>query len=194
MIRKFAFGAQFVRTFIILILLVASTASIGYAGPDAVYRAGPGDVLFISIWKDQALSKAVTVLPDGAIAFPLVGVVHVAGKSIGQIQELLTQKITPYIPKPVLTVEIQQVNSMLIYVIGKVNHPGRFAINTNIDVLQALATAGGFNSFAERDEVKIFRKQNGKVRIFNFDYDDIANGQALETNIVLQAGDVILVP
>jgi len=193
MSRKIDSRAQCVRI-VILLAIMATSTGIGYADPDAIYRAGPGDVLFISVWKDQALSKSVTVLPDGAISFPLVGVVHVAGKSIGQIQELLTQKITPYIPKPVLTVEIQQVNSMLIYVIGKVNHPGRFVINANIDVLQALATAGGFNSFAERDEVKIFRKQNGKVRIFNFDYDDIAKGRALETNIILEAGDVILVP
>ena len=83
---------------------------------------------------------------------------------------------------------------MLIYVIGKVNSPGRFALNTNINVLQALTMAGGLNPFAKRNDIKIFRKINGKNMIFQFEYDDVTEGKNLEQNIQLKRGDVVVVP
>jgi polysaccharide export outer membrane protein len=89
---------------------------------------------------------------------------------------------------------VGQVNSMLIYVIGKVNHPGRFVLNTNVNVLQALATAGGLNSFAKRNKIKIFRETNGETHIFPFEYDSVTEGENLEQNVMLERGDVVVVP
>ena len=93
-----------------------------------------------------------------------------------------------------LSVLVHQVNSMMVYVIGRVNKPGRFILNSNIDVMQALAMAGGLNPFAEQGNVKIFRKTLDGKKIFDFDYDDVANGKKLEQNIMLKRGDVIVVP
>jgi polysaccharide export outer membrane protein len=162
--------------------------------PVVDYVIGPGDVLDISVWKEQALTKLVTVLPDGKISFPLVGAITAGGKTLDQITQELEKKLSRFVPDLNLSVLVHQVNSNIVYVIGKVNNPGRFVLNTNIDVLQALAMAGGLNPFAEQGNIKIFREAAGGKKIFKFDYDDVAGGKKLEENIKLKRGDVIVVP
>ena len=98
------------------------------------YVIGPGDVLNISVWNNETLTKAVTVLPDGKIHFPLIGEIVVGGKTLVVLEKELKTKLHPFVPDPELSVMVGQVNSMLIYVIGKVNQPGRFALNTNVNV------------------------------------------------------------
>ena len=162
--------------------------------PVVDYVIGPGDVLDISVWKEQALTKLVTVLPDGKISFPLVGAIRAGGKTLDQLSKELETKLSRYVPDLNLSVLVHQVNSMMVYVIGKVNKPGRFVLNSNIDVMQALAMAGGLNPFAEEGNVKIFRKTIEGKKIIDFDYDDVANGKKMEQNIMLKRGDVIVVP
>jgi polysaccharide export outer membrane protein len=157
------------------------------------YRIGPGDVLNISVWKNEDLTKQVIVLPDGRIHFPLVKELSVAGVSVSELEKMLREKLTPFVPEPDLSINVAQVNSMMIYVIGKVNSPGRFAMNTNIDVLQALAVAGGLNPFAKEKEIGVFRKIDGRTTIFNFNYKEVSEGINLEQNITLKRGDVIVV-
>jgi polysaccharide export outer membrane protein len=162
--------------------------------PVVDYVIGPGDVLDISVWKEQALTKLVTVLPDGRISFPLVGAIMAGGKTLDQLSKELEKKLARFVPDLSLSVLVHQVNSMMVYVIGRVNKPGRFVLNSNIDVMQALAMAGGLNPFAEQGNVKIFREAPGGKKIFEFDYDDVANGKKLEQNIMLKRGDMIVVP
>jgi len=162
--------------------------------PVVDYVIGPGDVLDISVWKEQALTKQVTVLPDGKISFPLIGTTTAGGKTLDQLSKELEKKLARFVPDLNLSVLVAQVNSMMVYVIGRVNRPGRFILNTNIDVMQALAMAGGLNPFAEQGNVKIFREAQGGKKIFDFDYDDVAKGKKLEQNIMLQRGDMIVVP
>jgi len=161
-------------------------------GPD--YILGPGDLLDIAVWKDETLTKSVIVLPDGKISFPLIGEIKAAGRTVPQLKQEITKKISPYAPDPTISIEVRQVNSMLIYVIGRVNAPGRFSLNTNVNVLQALTMAGGANPFAKRDKIKIFRQEGGKTTIFRFKYDEVVEGTELEQNIILKKGDLIVVP
>ena len=161
-------------------------------GPD--YILGPGDLLDIAVWKDETLTKSVIVLPDGKISFPLIGEIKAAGRTVPQLKQEITKKISPYAPDPTISIEVRQVNSMLIYVIGRVNTPGRFSLNTNVNVLQALTMAGGVNPFAKRDKIKIFRQEGGKTTIFRFKYDEVVEGTELEQNIILKKGDVVVVP
>lgn len=156
------------------------------------YLIGPGDVLAISVWKEEALTKNLSVLPDGKISFPLIGEVVAAGRTVAQLKKEIATRLVRFVPDPVLSVGVQQVNSLMIYVIGRVNNPGRFELNTNINVLQALAMAGGLDSFAKRDKVKIFRRGKDKVRIYTFDYDDVSAGRNLRQNITLMRGDVVV--
>jgi len=161
---------------------------------NADYLIGPGDVLDISVWKDETLTRSVVVLPDSKISFPLIGEVIAGGKTVAQLKKEIEGKLGPYVPDIVLSLDVRQVNSMLIYVIGRVNNPGRFVLNVNVNVLQALSMAGGFNPFAKKDKIKIFRHERDKTHIFNFQYDGVVEGKNLEQNIMLKRGDVVVVP
>ncbi|MFH1973977.1 MAG: polysaccharide biosynthesis/export family protein [Pseudomonadota bacterium] len=158
------------------------------------YIIGPGDLLDISVWKDESLTRTVVVLPDGRISFPLVGQFMAAGRTLADIRQEMEGRLARYVPDVVLSLDVKQVNSLIIYVLGRINNPGRFILNTNINVMQALATAGGLNPFAKKDEIKIFRHEGSKTTIFNFDYSDVSEGEHLEQNIQLMRGDVIVVP
>lgn len=170
----------------------ASEAETRYPAPD--YTLAAGDVLDISVWKNEELTRRLTVLPDGKIHFPLIGEVLVQGKTVAQLKKEVEERLSGYVPKPVLSVIVNQVNSMLIYVLGKVNSPGRFLLQSNVNVLQGLAVAGGLNPYAERNKIKIFREEGGKTAIFDFEYDTVAKGKDLSQNVVLKRGDVIVVP
>jgi polysaccharide export outer membrane protein len=164
------------------------------AGAGGNYVIGPGDVLDISVWDNTALAKTVVVLPDGNISFPLIGEVRAGGKTVAQLKQEMEQRLSRYVTDMVLTVEVKQCNSMIVYVIGRVNNPGRFAFNSRINVLQALAMAGGLNPFAVKDDIKIFRYEGQKTEIFPFRYGEVAGGKHLDENIWLKQGDLILVP
>ncbi len=158
------------------------------------YIIGPGDVLDISVWKDESMSKLVTVLPDGKISLPLIGDILAEGKTVTALRVELNKKIEKYVPEPNLSLVVAQVNSMLIYILGRVNHPGRFVLNSNINVLQALAMAGGLNPFAKKNKIVIFRKKKENNTIFNFRYNDVINGKNLKQNIIMKRGDIIVIP
>ena len=161
-------------------------------GPD--YIIGPGDALEISVWKDPELTKTVMVLPDGKFSFPLIGEVKAGGKTVAELHKELKAGLNRFVPDVNLHVGVQQVNSMVIYVIGEVNSPGRFGMNANVNVLQALTMAGGLGEFADKDEIRIFRQIGAHTQIIDFDYKTVINGKNLEQNIILQRGDIIVVP
>jgi polysaccharide export outer membrane protein len=158
------------------------------------YVIGPGDVLIISLWKDEALTREVTVLPDGTISFPLVGEIQSAGKKVSALEKDIKDRIKRYVPDPVLTVMVKDVNSMSFFVIGRVNKPGQYPLPGTLNVLQGLATAGGPTPFADTGNIKVFRSLTGSPSVMKFDYDDVAKGKHLEQNITLERGDVIIVP
>ena len=170
----------------------AAQEALSSYGPD--YLIGPGDILDISVWKEEALTKAVVVLPDGKISFPLIGQVDAAGRTVDDLKQEISKRIVKFAPKEEVNIEVKQVNSMLVYVIGRVNQPGRFVLNTNVDVLQALSIAGGLNPFAKRSQIKVFRKEGGKTMILRFNYDEVTDGERLEQNVTLKRGDVVVVP
>jgi polysaccharide biosynthesis/export protein len=158
------------------------------------YLVGAGDQLGLEVWKDQTLTRTVIVLSDGKINIPLIGEVKAADRTLADIKKELEKRLTPFIPDPVLTLEVKQCNSLFVYVLGRVNTPGRFPVASNINVLQALAIAGGPNPFAKRNDIKIFRAENGRTRTIPFHYDDVTGGEQISDNIDLKRGDVIFVP
>jgi len=161
---------------------------------EADYVIGPGDLLNIEVWKDPTLTRPVTVLPDGKVAYPMVGEIVAAGKTVAQLQKEIEGKLSLYVKDAVISVEVRQVNSMQIYVLGRIKSPGRIILTSNIDVLQAMAVAGGPDQFAKLSRIRIFRREGGKTVIIPFDYDDVIAGKNLESNILLRRGDVVVVP
>ena len=159
-----------------------------------VYKIGPGDVLEISVWKEEGLQKQITVRPDGGISFPLVGEIQAGGQSVAQIEKLLIQQINRFIPDPVVTVIVLKATSNHIFVIGKVQRPSMYESTSYLDVMQALAMAGGLNAFAKPGDIKILRRTNNGPVAISFEYDEVASGDDLKQNIILQSGDVVVVP
>lgn len=161
---------------------------------DSGYQLGPEDILEISVWKEEALKKEVLIRPDGGMSFPLIGGVQAAGKTVGQLKKEIEQRLEKFIPDPVVSIALLKVIGNKIYVIGKVNKPGEFPAGRYVDVLQALTVAGGLTPFAAENSIKVMRKEGGKNLVFPFRYSDVKNGEALEQNIQLKGGDVVVVP
>ena len=164
------------------------------AVPETGYKIGPGDVLNIEVWKDPVLTRLVTVLPDGMIAFPLVGEIAAEGKTVSQLKKEIEGRLARYVQDAVITVEVRQMGSLHVYVLGRVNAPGRSILSANVNVLQALAIAGGPNAFANKSRIRIFRQEGANTVVLPFDYDDVTAGKNMESNILLRRGDVVFVP
>ena len=187
---------KFYPAFLVVTLLIGQVTQFANAGETAVdtYRIQPGDILEISVWKDEALLRTVLVRPDGGLSFPLVGDIQAAGMSVDELRLAVSEKLETYIPDPVVTVSIQQLNGNKIYVIGKVQRPGEFLANRYMDVVQALSVAGGMTPYAAANKIKILRRESGKLSSIPFRYGDIEKGEDLEQNIILMSGDVVVVP
>lgn len=158
------------------------------------YLINPGDVLEISVWKEEGMEREVLVLPDGAISFPLVGFIKAAGHSPAEVQETLTERIERFIPYPVVTVSVREVAGNSVYVLGYVAKPGEYRASRRLDVLQALSLAGGLTRLANEKDIKIIRRENGHQRVYPFNYAEIKKGLGLEANIILNSGDTVIVP
>ena len=158
------------------------------------YVLQPGDVVNVSVWREPDLDRTLLVRPDGGISFPLAGELQAAGTSVAQLSDTLAVKLSQFIPSPVVTVTLQENLGNRIYVTGRVNKPGVYLVNQDVNVLQALAIAGGLTPFAERRNIKILRQENGVERAIPFNYKQVQRGEQLRQNIVLQPGDTVLVP
>ncbi len=178
---------------LLIITGLCLAGSHSYAAEEG-YRIGPGDVLQVSVWKEEGMDQQVLVKPDGGITFPLAGDIHASGLTTQELTDVIRKRLQKFIPSPVVTVSVLQTVSNKIYVVGKVARPGEYKATHYMDVLQALSLAGGLTPYADGDEIKIIRRE-GKVRkVYRFDYDEAVSGEGLDANIVLHAGDTIVVP
>jgi polysaccharide export outer membrane protein len=185
--------------------LVTTTAMVAGCAPPPVYnwraesalgyRIGPGDVLKVVVWKHEELSTQVSVRPDGAISLPLVGDVLATGRSASEIAgDVQTRLHRFYQDDPPVTVQVQEVKSYKIYVVGEVNHPGEFAPSQEVTVLMSLSLAGGFTRFADPDRIVIVRRDSKGERRIPFDYSRVVESGDLQENIGLELGDTVIVP
>lgn len=188
---------------VVLLLVAASsvsglvcqlTATAMASEVDPEYRLGAEDVVLISVWKDEQLTREVVVRPDGMFSFPLIGDVQAEDRTVDQIRTELVQRLTKYMPNPNVSVAVTKVVSYKVYVVGRVNKPGEYVIGHYTDVLQALSLAGGLTPFAAENDIKVMRRVGREQHAIPFRYGDIRKGRELEQNIVLQRGDVVMVP
>ena len=158
------------------------------------YHLEPGDIITVSVWKETDLTTEVLVRPDGGFSFPLAGEVPAVGKTVDEIRAVLTERLQRFIPNPVVTVAVKQINGNRIYVVGRVNKAGDFPLSSPLDVMQAIALAGGTTPFAAINDIVILRRQNGAQQVLHFRYSDVARGRELSQNVLLQTGDTVVVP
>lgn len=184
--------------FSVVSVLLFSSANVSAqqeaVGNRSTYKVQPGDRLNISVWNEPDLQKELLVAPDGGIAFPLAGEMSVIGKSIVELRQELSQRLTRYLSEPIVTVNVSEVLGNKIYVLGQVRKPGQYIVNPMVDVMQALSMAGGTTPFASLNNILILRRRGAEQIAIDFDYGDVVSGEHLELNIVLQSGDVVVVP
>jgi polysaccharide export outer membrane protein len=158
------------------------------------YRIGPEDVLHISVWKEEDLDRKVLVRPDGGVSFPLAGDIQVSGRTPLEVQDEIRSRLQRYVPDAEVTVSVDKISGYTIFILGEVDEPGQFTLGRYVDVVQALTLAGGFTPYANSRDIQILRRQDGREVTFKFDFRSISRGRDLEQNIILQSGDVVLVP
>ena len=159
---------------------------------DDSYVIGPEDILQITVWADARLSGAFLVRSDGRISMNLIGEVVANGKTPGklskEIEELLKAK--EILKRPQVNVQVTAINSKKYSINGEVSKPGSFPLVVPTTVLEALVNAGGFKDFANKKKIEIIR---GQERL-RFNWNEVVKGKKTQQNILLQPGDIIIVP
>ena len=154
------------------------------------YTLGKEDVLDLDVLNFEQLTGPVTVRPDGKISVKLLGDIQAEGRTVTEVQKEIASKMKAYLPDPHVTLSVKQINSMKVFVMGRVTAPGMFNVGSNVNLLQALAMAKGFTPWAKKSKVVIVRGTTGKrVKI---DYDKVVSGK--QDNYLLYPGDTIVVP
>lgn len=161
---------------------------------DAEYKIGPQDLLRIDVWKEAEISRTAPVRPDGKISLPLLNDIQAAGLTPMQLSTVIAEGLKKYVQNPQVTVSVAEINSRRVYVTGEVTKPGAFPLLPDMTVLQALSGSGGFTQFAKLKGIYVLRMENGKQVKHPFNYKDVVSGKAAEQNILLQPGDVVVVP
>jgi polysaccharide export outer membrane protein len=188
----------------LILFAVAAVSAFGTNGDAAVaqqsaaaigtYQVQPGDLLTVTVWKETDLTGDVLVRPDFGLSFPLVGDLDARGKTVDQLREEITERLKKYIPTPVVTVATKVLAGNHIYVVGKVQRPGEYPVVRNVDVMQALSLAGGATPYAAVNDIIVLRRESAGQIVLHFQYNDVARGRDLDQNVVLQAGDTVVVP
>lgn len=159
---------------------------------DGDYKIGPEDVLDISVWKNQELSRTVPVRPDGKVSLPLVNDIQAAGLTPSRLRQEVARRLSEYVPSPEVAVIVREVHSAKVSVVGQVRNPGRYEVRSPATVLELIALAQGFTDFASRDRIVVLRQNATPARI-TFNFRKITDGTD-QDNFLVQAGDIIVVP
>jgi polysaccharide export outer membrane protein len=181
-----------------LLLVYLVTCAVAFAAdPSAIpdgYKLQPGDVLQVVVWKETDLQSEVLIRPDGGISFALAGDMQAAGRTTDELRAELETRVRKLVPDAVVTVSVKAANGNRVFVIGKVNRPGDFALNRPIDVMQAISLAGGVTPFASADRIRVLHREGVKQSSTRFRYSQVAKGRNLEQNVLLHSGDTVIVP
>ena len=193
-----------------LMLALAASFAAGagcaqYIVHDREYEApgefllGPEDLLEITVWKNQELSRSMVIRPDGLISLPIIGDVQAAGLSANTLAERIAERLKKFVTTPAVSVSVKEINSYSVFVVGEVVKPGKYQLKSYTTVLDAISVAGGFTEFAKKNHLQVVRKSvNGSGRVHEtripVRYADLVTGQGEPGNFILKSGDTLVVP
>jgi polysaccharide biosynthesis/export protein len=180
------------KTFVLLSLILASSGPALAVDDD--FKISGGDVLQVTVWKEEGMDREVLVLPDGTMTFPLIGTVLVADKTPAEAQEIIKKKLQDSIPDAAVTVMVKAPQGHTVSVVGQVTKPGEIVMARRMSAMEALAQAGGLTPFASKGNVFIIRRDGAEKKTIELPYNEIAKGESLDHDIDLNPGDVIFVP
>jgi polysaccharide export outer membrane protein len=173
----------------------AAVAPVGGYPLSGEYIIGPEDVLQITVWKNDTLSRTLPVRPDGKISLPLLHDIQAAGLTPMQLRDKLANALSEFMPSPEVAVTVSDVRSYRVSVLGEVQKPGQLQLKADTTVLEAIALAGGFRDFASPGKIMILRKDNkGATQKIPFNYNRVVKDNRSQDNVTLKSGDVVVVP
>ena len=188
-----------------LIIAISALLLAPFAMAQDSYRIKPGDTLDISVLEDANLNRQVLARPDGGISMPIAGNVQAGGNTIQAVERIITERIAGgFSITPTVSVALTGVgkaaatgrsSTVRVFFVGEVGTPGETRIRRGSTILQALAAAGGPGPFAAKKRIQLRRTDaSGHETIFLFDYDAVLKGARIKNNLVVRAGDIIVVP
>jgi polysaccharide export outer membrane protein len=158
-----------------------------------VYRIDKGDVLEINVWKEPVISGPVTVRKDGMISINLIGDVQAAGSTTMELKDVIQKKLAEFVANPTVSVIVKSSTNKKYYVVGEVKNSGEYELDKNINVIQAIARAGGFAEWADKSRIVIIRKENDVEKRIKINFKEIVKGNDDLSNMQIKAGDTIVV-
>ena len=163
------------------------------------FLLGPEDILEVSVWRNQDLSRSVVVRPDGKISLPLIGDVQASGLNASQVAAKIAARLTEFKENPTVSVSLKEVNSYFIFVLGEVLKPGKYPLKSYVTVLQGVSMAGGFTPFASKNRMQVIRtntNEDGKEKQIRIPvpYNELVSGNGGIENFILKSRDTIVVP
>lgn len=196
---------QIVMLCVAALVLAACSGNRSVEMPPAVsgvvsdeYRIGVGDALQVNVWRNEELSIAVPVRPDGKISMPLIGDIVAAGLTPLQLSSNLTEGLKAYIRNPQVTVIVANPSSSdfqrRVRITGAVQVPQSLAFREGMTVLDLVLMAGGVNDYASANSTKLYRKVDGELKIYPVYLEDLIHKGDVRTNYPLQPSDIISVP
>lgn len=202
---------RYVALAVALAVGAAGCASGGSAGPAAAggsgttipaaaaareeYIIGPEDVVQVTVWRNENLSRTVPVRPDGKISLPLINDVQAAGLTALRLRDEITRRLKEFVAAPDVTVAVTEINSLKISVLGQVGKPGVYDLKRRVSILEAVAMAGGLTPFAAANRVVVLRKgPDGRLVRIAVRYKALVEDGDERQNILLQRGDTVVVP
>ena len=162
---------------------------------DAHYRIGADDVLTVNVWHEPEVSRNVPVRPDGKISLPLVGDVQASGLTPTELKTELESRFAKFLTNPDVSVIVAEIRSQRINVLGQVLRPGTYALIPPMNVIDAVATAGGLREFAKPNKIYVLRTlPTGQVERIKVQYNNVLKGKSGSEDVTLQTRDTVVVP
>ncbi len=193
----------------LMAMLMAVAVFATPAAAQSTYKVHTGDTLQLEVVEDGSLNRSLLVLPDGSVSVPMVGSIPAAGRSLADLKASITAGLAPsFATSPTVFVSVAKLSTpsggsrsgsssaagMSIYVMGEIAKPGKIDVAPGTTLLQALAVGGGLTKFGAPKRIQLHRTDSsGQTVIYNYNYGAAMSGVAQPT-IVLQSGDVIVVP
>lgn len=167
-----------------------TATSAGASVDPRSYKIGPEDILLLRVWREPDLSGLISVRPDGKVNLLLVGELDAMDVTPVELEARITKAYEKVLKNPIVTLQVQKVESKRYLISGEVNKAGAFPLVRPTTVLEALTIAGGIREFGNSKKIVVMR---GSERL-KFNYNEVIKGKKLEQNITLQPGDHIVVP
>lgn len=158
------------------------------------FTFGPGDTLSILVWRHEDLTMDVVIAPDGAITYPLVGRLQVAGMTYEQVCHTLQTAIAQYYVDAQVSVNLKSMQSQKVMVLGEVENPQVLQLSQQMSILEALVRTGGINPDARTNNVLLIRGGIDNPQLFAVNVDAIYGRGDFSQMVYLQRDDIIVVP